>query len=285
MVNCTAALSVLLMSSMFGRKPPREPTAEELIMDASLRKVETRLTELDDKFKESINITFYEPQEAGTDPLKAISCLMSECNAVLYAAEKRALNVTKEILLKHFVGEKKTVPRGMEHVLWKNKNLVDMMANRVMMAAMQDAFEAVLDRRKKIYLLLNAYRDEPGLKRLRLEFFDIVTLKGYVLMDATRGTDECYDKYLADVAGIMPAVDKLNIRPFALEIIDDAVYHDNIRSHKMQPEEYDLLETWVGNDLMHKIRDAELRTIDTVTRFTDREISDVTEDDLHKMRC
>lgn len=280
MAASPAALSVLLMSSLFGGQ---SPSIDDCVMEACLSEVETMLSDLDVGFQDSVDKLFREPQSNGTEARCAISALMAECDAVLYAAEKRALNVTREVLIKHFVGKKKKPPRGTEEILLKNKNLIDLIRHSLTMGALEDAFEAISNRRREIFLLLKTYPNESDTKRLVQEFFDLITIKGYVLKDATKGMDESYKKYVADAAKTMTAAQKLMIRFTVLEFIEDAVYHDHIKSYTTNPTESDLLSRYVDKDLMEEIRSARRRAAGTLTNFTPDQIESVSETDLRAM--
>lgn len=195
--------------------------------EGRLTEVNHMLSDLTKKFIEQMRIVFYDGQQAAQEnenwPLLVISGLVARVEASLYAIQSRALFIAQDIIATFFVA--KTMP--LDQALVESQYLIDMIINCLINHSIDNGLKAVEWDRKKIYLLLRTYEDNPGVKDLAVQYFgSIAALRGK-RAESEQAFEQAMNNYKYDSPMILFAEHETATLEAVDRIIKEAVMFSN----------------------------------------------------------
>lgn len=164
---------------------------------AYLKDLEWKLVQMDEFFEQVIDEVFYEPQNMGVTKnnyaLHAVTSFMADCEALMYAEERRMLVVLRDLV-------EQQQSDVFQRLYELDKNLIYVIENRLLLFTVESIIARASDRKKKLILMLKRYDTVDGVRDLAREHLARINGRRRQLADIQM----TLHLYLQDIWGALP---------------------------------------------------------------------------------
>lgn len=232
-----------------------DPTPSEVVHQSGWR-----IDRLDWEFDDYIAKDFHDlavklHQEHQSYLPLALSALLAECSALLYATEARILRIATRRVEQLFI----TGTRPLSEAFVENSYLVELFVNRAAAIAVESGLVKTIDLRRQIYLMLTQHEELAYLKVMARKFYDILQEK----LDRYRESDESGYKslkmYRNDVSYVLPDFKFATTIAAIDKVINDAVERRQLNTAMRTMTDsltldHAVVRHAIGEDLYNEIR-------------------------------